>query len=107
MKQYPHKMILTVETGTVQDANGDWVPGTPEIIEQECRAEPSGGNGYISTPGGTKINYGWIVYMPLPAAKIQPGTIIEVQDPNNADETILKDKVLQFNRSQQNARLWL
>lgn len=100
-------MILTVETGTVQDGNGDWVPGEPEIIEKECRAEASGGNGYINGPTGTKINYGWKVYMPLPADRIQPGTEIEIQDPTNADETILKDKVLQFNRGQLNATVWL
>lgn len=99
-------MILTVEIGTVQDGNGDFVPGTKEIIEKDCRAEPSGGNGYIKTADGTAVNYSWIVYFGLPVDKIVEGTEIEVVDQKTL-ESILKDKVLRFSRGQLNARVWL
>lgn len=104
--KYPHKMTLTITTGSTQDSNGDWIAGTTMVIEKECRAEPSGGNGYISGPDGSKINYSWIVYMPLPVDKILEGVTIEVID-KKTSESILKDKVIRFSRGQLNARLWL
>jgi hypothetical protein len=108
VKQYPHKMILTIiPGGQVQDENGDFGPASPVTVEKECRADASGGNGYVSGPGGTRINYSYVVYMPLPVDTIETGTLVEVQDPANNNETILRDKVLQFYRGQLNARVWL
>ena len=104
--QYPHIATITSQgTDTTQDENGNWIPGTPGTsIEQKCRAESSGGNGYVKGVDGTKIDYSWIIYFPKDVPAIKVSSAISVI---NGAETVLTDTVKRFSRGQLNARAWL
>ncbi len=104
LTQYIHTISLTNHADSTSDGNGNYTPGGTTTVEKVCRAEPSGGSGYIKTADGQAINYNWIVYMPLPQDKIKEGTLVTVMD---GEEVIASDNVLRFSRGQLNARLWL
>jgi hypothetical protein len=104
--QYPHTLIATTTIQpTGQDQNGDWTPG--EFIESdpiECRAESATGNGYIAGADGTRIDYSWIVYMPLSTDILQTGTSVTIKDGENI---ICTDTIKRFSKGQMNCRAWL
>lgn len=104
--QYPHTAsFVTPGTDATQDANGNWVPGSDEVTTTlKCRAESASNNGYIASTDGTKIDYSWIVYLPLGANAVKVGTNVTV---TWGAETILTDTVKRFSRGQLNCRLWL
>ncbi len=105
VKQYPHRAVFSIVDNSTQDGNGNWTPGLISTEEHSCRAEPSSGNGFITGQGGSKINYDWILYMPLPIPPIQIGSKVEVFDENN--ELKVSDSVKRVNKAQLNARAWL
>lgn len=104
--QYPHKATFTISgSEATQDSNGDWQAGTPDIeTTVDCRAESASNNGYIASVDSVKIDYSWIVYLPLNTAMIKVGTSVSVI---NDTEEILKDTVKRFSRGQLNCRVWL
>lgn len=105
VKQYPHTISITTVAATNRDANGNFVAGTPVTgSEKKCRFEPSTGNAFITGAGGEKIYYSGIVYLPLPADQIIPGTMAIVK---NGSTVLSNTKVLSFSSGQLNARVWL
>jgi hypothetical protein len=102
--QYPHTINLTTNADSTQDSDGNWTPGSTTTVSKSCRAEPSGGNGYVRAADGERINFNWIVYLPLPQDKVKEGTLVTIFD---GAEQIARDKVLRFSRGQLNARIWL
>jgi len=104
--QYNHIATITTQsTDATQDADGNWIPGTPaSSVDQKCRAESSSGNGYIKGVDGTKIDYSWIVYFSKDVPFINTGSQITVM---NGTEKVLTDTVKRFSRGQLNARVWL
>lgn len=105
VKQYPHTITFTTESGGSEDPNtGDWISGTTATETKVCRAEINSSNGFVVGPNGTQIRYDWTVYMPLPQSTITPGTRVEVK---NGSEVLYSSTVKQFSTGQLNARLWL
>lgn len=104
VKQYPHTLKQTVVGESVQDGSGNWVPSAETITEKDCRFEPSSGDAFVKLDNGTTVMYDGIVYLPLPAADIAPGTSIEVM---NGATVLSKGTVKRFSAGQLNARLWL
>lgn len=104
VKQYPHRLVITTKTGSTQDGNGNWLPGTDTTIEKGCRAEPNGRNATVNSADGTAIVYDFNVYLPLPIDNIAVGAIAQVY---NGDTLLCKSTVKRFNKGQLNARLWL
>lgn len=104
--QYNHTATITTQgTDASQDADGNWIPGTPgTTTTEDCRAESASGNGYITGIDGTKIDYSWIVYFPQDVPFIKVGSQITVM---NGTEPVLSDTVKRFSRGQLNARIWL
>lgn len=104
--QYPHRITLTAVVNSTTDDDGNYVNvAGGETKELDCRAESSTGNGFITQPGGTRIDFSWIVYFPLPIEQVKEGTAAEVR--NEYNELILTDTVKRFSRGQLNARIWL
>lgn len=108
--QYPDTISFASGADATYDENtGTWTPGSDgSPVTSECRYEASNGNGWISTDGGTRINYQGIVYMPKDAPEIKTGQDITVTVKREGQsDVIIKDKVLRFFRGQLNARLWV
>lgn len=105
--QYPHMLWVTVNTNATKDGNGDWIPGSPgTLLKLKCRAESSSGNGYLTGSDGKRIDYSWVVYLPLDQATLIPtGSPVSIYD---GDTLILeKDTVKRFSKGQLNIRVWL
>ena len=104
VKQYPHRLVMTTATGSVQDGNGNWVSGSLVTTEKACRAEPNSRNATVKAEDGTAVQFDFTVYMPLPVDTIVVGSNVEVY---NGDELLSTNTVKRFTRGQLNARLWL
>lgn len=104
VKQYPHILKTTVITGSTQDGNGNWTGGTPTEVQTPCRFEPNEKSGFIKADDGSQIVYDGIVYLPLPATEIAPGTQVEVL---NGATVLSNGSVKRFSSAQLNARVWL
>ncbi len=103
--QYPHLIVLTTVSDTVQDAQGNWTAGTVETLEAlRCRFEANSKGAMIPSADGTKVDFDGTVYMPLPVLDILPGTKAVVY--NNA-KVLSNNKIIRFSKGQLNARLWL
>ncbi|RPE05552.1 hypothetical protein EGT74_24525 [Chitinophaga lutea] len=102
--QYPHKLMANIVTGSIQDTNGNPVPGATETIELTCRAEPNGSGRMIQLANGQNIVYNWIVYMPKGAAVLADGAKVSITQDGRQ---IAKGQVLRFSKGQLDARLWL
>jgi len=105
INQYPHTLTLTSISSSVQDGNGDWVQGDITVSERVCRAEPASSGRYLVAANGDKIYYDFVIYMPLPAETIAPGTKAEIS--NQDLEILAAGQIKRFNRGQLNARAWL
>lgn len=64
VKQYPHTISVTWKGQSTQDANLNWVEGSPASFESICRAEVNSSGKKISGVDGTLIEYSFTVYMP-------------------------------------------
>jgi len=104
VRQYPHRLVITTKSGSTQDGNGNWQPGTETTTEKICRAEPNSRNATVKAEDGTAIQFDFNVYMPLPVDTIAVGTKIEVY---SGDELLSTNTVKRFSKGQLNARLWL
>lgn len=104
VSQYPHGLVITTATGSVQDGNGNWLPGSTSTRVKACRAEPNGKNAMIKTVDGTSIVFDFTVYLPLPIDTVAVGSKVEVY---NGEELLSQNTVKRFSRGQLNARLWL
>lgn len=102
--QYPHILKTKVINGSTQDSNGDWTGGTETDVETACRFEPNSKNGFIKADDGSQVVYDGIVYLPLPATEIAPGTTVEV---TSGAIVLSKDTVKRFSAGQLNAKVWL
>lgn len=104
VKHYPHTLVVTHAATSTQDASGNWVTGVETTTELNCRAEPNKGNAFITAEDGNRINYEWIVFIPLPVTAIKLGSMVTVK---NAATVLSQNKVLRFSEGQLNARVWL
>ena len=102
--QYPHKLTATIVSGTTQDENGNWVPGTPTTRQMDCRAEPNDKGRLLQLADGSQILYAWVVYMPKGTTSVPDGTQVEVFW---GSELIGRGTVKRFSQGQLNSRLWL
>lgn len=105
VNQYPHKILFSSATDSTRDADGNWIAGTTGVqLDKDCRAEVNGSSGYIVSPDGSRIDFAWLVYLPLPVDPVAEGTSVTVKD---GDVTIATDTVKRFSKGQLNARIWL
>jgi hypothetical protein len=105
VKQYPHILAYGAIAESSQDGNGNWVSGTATVETLlVCRAEPNGGNGFITTADGTQINFSWVVYLPLTTDYIETGTGVIIK---NGEQVIATDTIKRFSKGQLNVRIWL
>jgi hypothetical protein len=106
--QYPHILKFDIVTGgsEVNDENSDTliVPGQTTTIEVKCRFEPNADGELIVSADGAKLDFGWIVYMPLDQVEIESGTVIRGY---NGDDLIAEGDVKRYNKGQLNARAWV
>lgn len=104
--QYPHTLIATIVESSVQDEDGNWVPGGTTTREIKCRAEvksPSiGGANLIRGMDGNMVAYYMTVYMPRGTQPIPFQTAITI----NCSPPV-SGKVISFSVGQLNSRLWL
>jgi hypothetical protein len=104
VKQYPHTLKLTTIGSGTQDSEGNWIPGGSTEVEKPCRFETNDRGAIVATDDGAEIVYDGIIYLPLPADQIAPGTTVQVLD----GVTVLSNRtVKKFSRGQLNARIWL
>lgn len=95
-------MTVSIVPDSIQDTEGNWIPGVPEIKTYICRAEPNGGGRMIFTADQRQIVYSFTVYMPKGSRPIPDGSMIEVNS-----SPVCKGKVLRFSEGQLNSRLWV
>lgn len=103
--QYPDTITFKSLPDSVQDSEGNWITGDPVETSGKCRAESYTSNGFITTIGGERTDFAWVVYMPSGAARIKEGTDVTVV--NELGETLCNDTVKRFSRGQLNVRIWL
>lgn len=108
ISQYPHILKFDIVTGGGEesDENGDTliVPGATTTIEVKCRFEPNADGQVIVSADGAKLEFGWIVYMPLDQNSVESGTVIRGY---NGEDLIAEGAVKRFSEGQLNARLWV
>lgn len=104
----PHilKYTIVVSTGSYQDENGDWQPGTKTetVVELECRSEPNGEGQEKPSVNGQEIDFDRVVYLDYEIADIPYGTPVEVF--NNGVQ-LVSGLVKHFERDQKKCRLWV
>jgi hypothetical protein len=106
VKQYPHMIWFTTTTDATLDDNGDWISSAGEsVLKVKCRAESSTGDGYLTGSDGKRIDYSWIVYLPLDTPLVKIGSNVSVYD--GTDVLIDKDTVKRYSKGQLNVRVWL
>lgn len=107
--QYPHILRFDIVTGGVEeiDENGDTVivPGQATTIEVKCRFEPNADGQVIVSADGAKLEFGWIVYMPLDQIVVESG--IMIRGYTGDDQLIAEGDVKRYSKGQLNARLWV
>ena len=101
MIQYPHILTATIVSGSVQDDDGNWIPGTSESVELPCRAEPNGSGRFINLSDGSQYMFAWTVYFPKGTAPIPDGAEVSITSSPEA-----KGNVRRFSQGQLNSRLW-
>lgn len=104
VNQYPHTLKYTTVTGNSLDGSGNWSAGSSSTVEKACRYEPESGSVFVTAENGEQIKVTGIVYMPLPAVTIQPGTQVEILE---GVTSLLKNTVKRHNAGQLNQRVWL
>lgn len=99
-----YKKVLS--TGSYQDENGDWQPGTTTeaIIELECRSEPNGQRETIPSQNGQDVVFKRIVFLDFDMEDIPFETTVQVF--NNC-VLLSEDTVKLFERDQKKCRLWI
>lgn len=106
--QYPNILRFTQTTAgePYRDENGDIVipDGTTTLFEIKCRFEPNQKGETIPSNDGLQLNYGWIVYMPLPQLDIPEGIMITGF---YGEKQIASGTVKRFSKGQLNARAWV
>lgn len=109
VKQYPD--ILTYQKvcsvgGTSYDSEGNVVITDPvsEEISIKCRVEANSKGQYLIIEDGKKVEYGWMIYLPLPSSEIPFGTEVNV-DRNGV--LVAKGIVKRSVVNQLNAMLWV
>jgi len=106
--QYPHILKFDIVTGGSEeiDENGDTVivPGATTAIEVKCRFEPNADGELIVSADGAKLDFGWIVYMPLDQVEVESGTVIRGY---NGADLIADGDVKRYSKGQLNAKLWV
>lgn len=105
LQQYPHILTITENSISTRDVNGDWSTPTETVtLIWKCRAESNSANGYLISADGSRIDFSWIVCMPLLSQDIIIGSKMTVTDKG---EIRLSDKVKRFSRDFFNSRVWL
>jgi hypothetical protein len=106
--QYPHILKFDIVTGGSEeiDENGDTVivPGATTNVEIKCRFEVNGSGEQIPSNDGLKLDYGWIVYMPLGNSDIPEG--VEIEGYHN-EALIASGTVKRFFEGTMNTRAWV
>jgi hypothetical protein len=107
--QYPDTLSFTDSPNGTQDSQGNWVQGSSNSAQSiSCRYESSGGNAFIMTADGKRINYSGIVYMPPNVAIIKEGAKVTITEKRDGQtDKVFVQEVLRFHRGQLNARAWL
>lgn len=104
--QYPHSFIATVVMGGGYDTMGDILTTPVKMtVTKQCRLEDGAGSGYVVGVDGSKINFSWIVYIPLPIEVVPVGSKVQVKNSNG--DVLCNDSVKQMIVGQLNARVWL
>lgn len=104
VKQYPHTLSIETVTSGGRDAEGDFITSAPVLTQSECRAEVNDQGRTVIADDGLRLDYSWILYLPLSVAHIPVGVMVEVY---SGAELLLTATVKRFSRGQLNARVWL
>jgi hypothetical protein len=110
VEQHPH--ILKFSTGNTvtepyQNNDGDWVipeAGETENTEIKCRAQENSKDAKVVGVDGTKLEFAFMVFMPVDSPEILEGTTIEI---TNEGKSFFNGDVKRFFRGQLNSRLWV
>lgn len=89
--------------------SGNWIPGADSsLVSSDCRYEPAGGNAWINTQDGQRINFSGIVYLPKGAPTFKEGVEVTITERREAEaDNVFRQKILRFHRGQMNARVWV
>jgi hypothetical protein len=100
---YPHILKFTPAGDSTRDTDGNWIPGADASeVQLQCRAEPEAIGAYLVGADSKRIDYSWIVYMPL-GSTVEEGVSVTI----DTGATEITDTVKRFHKGQLNARVWL
>lgn len=99
-----YKNVVT--TGSYQDENGDWHPGTTTetVIELECRSEPNGEGKIITSQNGQNTVFNRVVFLDKVIEDIPFGKEVEIF---NGNHLLMKGNVLLFEPYTKFCKLWV
>jgi len=101
----PHILKYAVISSPVQDANGDWLPGETEALNEVlCRAEANGSGKYVASEDGANIVYSWQLFADLGTERIPFGTSVDIF---KGEEKFATGTVKLFVEDQKKCRIWL
>lgn len=108
LEYYPHWLTVTADASVAvyNETTGEWeeTANTAKPKKYKCRAQSSTSNAYLTGITGERIDYQWIVYLPLDAPIITQGKSVTISD----GQTILAtDTVKRYFKSQLHTRIWL
>jgi hypothetical protein len=86
------------------ETTGEWVTGDIDVIETQCRPEPSITKGVVGSEDGKTVDYSYTIYMPVQENDIKIGSEVVV---SFKEKTILTARVKSFLNGQLHARLWV
>lgn len=102
--QYPDTIEITKAPEFVQDEDHNFKPsGEGTVVSLECRAEVAGNNPVITGADGNKVEYSWIVYMPLTSEEFHFGDEVKITKGGREFSSTVKQ---QYN-GQFNTRIWV
>jgi hypothetical protein len=104
VKQYPHTIVLSTVASSTQDSDGNWLAGSSSTTDVPGRGEANSKGAMVKDANGTQVVYDWLLFFPLSAPDIAPGTKVQIMD---GVKQIGEGTVKRFSRGQLNVRAWI
>ena len=107
--QYPHYLYTdTLSTTSTQDANGNWIPGTPVVtLLSRCREEAEPRAREIQAADGKFYAYSSIIQLPKGTPVIAEGIEVYVKTLSTDTRVRIRGQVLKFDIGQLHSRIWV
>lgn len=105
--QYPYTLQLWQAADSVQDENGNWVPGEAAWVDYcKCRDEAVSNGQQVATTDGVMHPVSLLIQMPKGTQPLTAGDKIQVIDADGSVR-VWESKILYSRKDQLHTRAWI